>query len=228
MMDRKHPFFRTFERLMAEAAAKPPVYDLGTSGRFVKEMGLVRHLFDDASYKAGGYSAVLTGQDGACDFECDIQNLANMADGEAGSVISLAVLEHVVDPVRAVRELARILQPGGIAIVSVPFFVSYHGKSNRTTNPIYDRSIGWSVDSTHEGYSDFWRFTHEGLAQLFGQAGFSRVDVFPTEGPILARLQILKLYGYFSALPLLLGILARFDPPQLGRITTMHFVRAEK
>lgn len=228
MLDSRHPFFPTFERLMGEAAAQLPVYDLGTSARFAKEVGLVRHLFDEASYRAGGYRPDLSLGELACDFSCDIQNLSGIDDGEAGSVLCLSVLEHVLYPERAVREISRILRPGGLAIVSVPFFVAYHGKSGRGANPVFDRNKGWQSDSSHGGYGDFWRFTHEGLAFLFAEAGFSRIDVFPIDGRLISRLQMLGIYHRLHGLPFLASLMARLDQPRLGRATTMHFVRAEK
>lgn len=228
MLDFRHPFFPTFERLMAEAAARSPVYDLGTSARFAKEVGLVRQLFNESSYRAGGYRPDLSLGAMACDFDCDIQNLSGIADGEAGSVLCLSVLEHVLYPEKAVREIGRILRPGGLAIVSVPFFAAYHGKSSRDASPVYERSMGWQSDSSHGGYGDFWRFTHEGLAFLFAEAGFSRVDVFPIDGWLISRLQVLGLYHRLHRLPFLPGLMARLDRPRLGRSTTMHFVRAEK
>ncbi|MDP1927112.1 MAG: methyltransferase domain-containing protein [Thiobacillus sp.] len=228
MLDLHHPFFLTFERLMAESAARTPVYDLGTSARFAKEVGLVRHLFDENTYRAGGYRPDMTLEMSSCDFDCDIQNLSGIADGEAGSVLSISVLEHVLDPHRAVREMYRILQPGGLAIVSVPFFVAYHGKSGRDVNPVYERGSDWQTDSSHGGYGDFWRFTHEGLALMFAEAGFSRVDVYPIDGWLISRLEVLGLYRRLARVPLVRMLIHKFDRPRLGRTATMHFVRAEK
>lgn len=228
MLDYRHPFFSTFEYLMSEAAANAPVYDLGTNSRFAKEVGLVRHLFDEATYHAGGYRPDMTLGASSCDFDCDIQNLSGIADGTAGSVLSISVLEHVLDPRRAVQEMWRILRPGGLAIVSVPFFVSYHGKSGRDVNPLYTRGGGWQTDSSHGGYGDFWRFTHEGLALLFAEAGFSRVAVYPMDGSLICRLEMLGLYRHLSRVPLIGTLIRRHDKPQLGRMASMHFVRAEK
>lgn len=45
-----------------------------------------------------------------------------MRDGALGGVISLGVVEHVESgPVPALRELWRVLRPGGVALVSVPY-----------------------------------------------------------------------------------------------------------
>ncbi|MFE6766489.1 class I SAM-dependent methyltransferase [Streptomyces sp. NPDC057689] len=47
----------------------------------------------------------------------DVQQLP-IADGVLGAVLALHMLYHVEDQARAVRELRRVLAPGGIAIVS--------------------------------------------------------------------------------------------------------------
>jgi SAM-dependent methyltransferase len=41
-------------------------------------------------------------------------------DGSFGSVISVQSLEHVPDPERAVAEVARVLEPGGVAVFVTP------------------------------------------------------------------------------------------------------------
>jgi SAM-dependent methyltransferase len=206
----------------------PPTYDLGTNLRFAKEVGLVRNLFDENQYFAGGYHPDLqTGPD-ACNFDCDIQVLANIKDCAAGSVLCLTVLEHVIDPQAAVRQIYRILKPGGVAVISVPFFISYHGKSETHTLTPQLKRRAVDVDSGHDSYGDFWRFTHEGLCVLFANAGFSVVNVYPVDGPLISRLQVLGLYRIIENLPLLNSLVARMDRPRLGKMTTMHFVRATK
>ena len=78
---------------MTEAAALTPVYDLGTGARFAKEVGLVRHLFDETAYHAGGYRPDMALGAANCDFDCDIQNLsgiaANIAHEMAGRSIRI-------------------------------------------------------------------------------------------------------------------------------------------
>lgn len=41
-----------------------------------------------------------------------------LADAEFDLVVSIQVLEHVLDPAAAVRELARVLRPGGVLLLS--------------------------------------------------------------------------------------------------------------
>lgn len=155
VLDSRHPFFSKFVSLMRKAAAKPPVSDLGTSSRFAKEVGLVRHLFDEAQYFAGRLRPDMSLGHESCDLDRDI-------------------------------------------------------------------------DSSHATYGDFWRPTHEGLALMFGDAGFRRVDVFPVVSRVISRLQLLGIYPSVARIPGVRQLISRLDRPQLGRTTSLHFVRAEK
>lgn len=81
----------------------------------------------------------------------DILGLADLVCAEVrrpyGTVICLSVLEHVDDPFGAAMDLNDILEPGGIAIVSVPFMFP-----------------------EHRSPSDFWRFTPDALRYIFASA----------------------------------------------------------
>lgn len=70
-------------------------------------------------------------------------------DGSFDVVLSTSNLEHVEEPATALREWARVLEPGGVAIVSVPLF--------------------WHL---HDEPRDFYRYTRFGLEHLFKQADF--------------------------------------------------------
>lgn len=61
-------------------------------------------------------------------------------------VWSNAVLEHVRDPFGVAREIVRVLRPGGLAIVHVPFLEFGHGRPH-----------------------DYFRYTPEGLRVLFAE-----------------------------------------------------------
>ncbi|WP_169979006.1 class I SAM-dependent methyltransferase [Tautonia rosea] len=73
-------------------------------------------------------------------------------------VICTGTLEHVQDPWIAVREIQRVLKPGGIAHIDVPFIQGYH------------------ADPT-----DYWRFTLDGLRFLC--RGFEELDAGVHIGP---------------------------------------------
>lgn len=58
-------------------------------------------------------------------------------------VVCTGTLEHVQDPWQAIREIYRVLKPGGIVHIDVPFIQGFHADP-----------------------SDYWRFTREGLRLL--------------------------------------------------------------
>jgi SAM-dependent methyltransferase len=59
------------------------------------------------------------GKNRNCNHSYDIMNI-DADDGTFDYIICHRVIEHVVDDRKAMRELYRILKPGGIAIISVP------------------------------------------------------------------------------------------------------------
>jgi SAM-dependent methyltransferase len=74
-------------------------------------------------------------------------------------VLCTQVLEHVDDPAATVREIGRVLRPEGACLLSTHGVFVYHPHPH-----------------------DRWRWTHEGLAQLFHQNGFAQAEAEPTEG----------------------------------------------
>ncbi len=67
---------------------------------------------------------------GKLDIVCDITSIPE-PDGAFDAVMCTEVLEHVPDPVAVIRELARLVKPGGFLILTAPFcslthFSPYH------------------------------------------------------------------------------------------------------
>jgi SAM-dependent methyltransferase len=69
-------------------------------------------------------------------------------DGRFDVVLCNQVLEHCVDPALAVRELGRVTAPGGRVLASTHGVMPYHPSP-----------------------TDYWRWTHAGLAKLFTDNG---------------------------------------------------------
>ena len=83
-----------------------------------------------------------------------------VADASFDVVLCTQTLEHASDPARAVRELRRVVAPGGRVLASTHGVQVYH------PNPV-----------------DLWRWTHAGLERLFGENGeWSTVTVTPGSG----------------------------------------------
>jgi SAM-dependent methyltransferase len=78
-----------------------------------------------------------------------------LADGHIGRydiVICEQVLEHVVDPWGAARNLRLMSRPGGHVVVSTPFLVRIH-------------------EQAEIGMKDYWRWTPRGLALMLEKGG---------------------------------------------------------
>jgi len=99
------------------------------------------------------------------------------SDGAFGAVACLDVVEHVLDPGRLLGEIARVLRPGGVLVLTTPNIRFYpfvlsllRGRFPRTGGAAGDDGA-W--DGGHWHY-----FTFADIRQLVGRAGFERVEEF--------------------------------------------------
>ena len=86
------------------------------------------------------------------DFECFLHDIPR-PENTYDAVINTQVLEHVPDPLAALKEMNRVLKPGGRLLLTVPLTAPLHGEP-------------WN----------FFQFTHHGVAQLAHRSGFTIAD----------------------------------------------------
>ncbi len=92
------------------------------------------------------------------DLVADAHDLHMVASDSVDFVTTISVLEHVRHPQQVVREIHRILKPGGIVYVNVPFIFPYHADPD-----------------------DFYRFSFRGIDILCED--FERIDSGFNRGP---------------------------------------------
>lgn len=129
------------------------VYDLGSGSGCYK-----RWCLDHAeSYIAvdwpGSFHA------GSVDIVADLNQKLPIADAVADSAICFSVLEHLHEPRVMLSETARILRPGGLLLLQVPW--------------------QWWV---HEQPHDYFRYTPYMLRRLLLDAGFETPHIEPQGG----------------------------------------------
>lgn len=79
------------------------------------------------------------------DICCDAHDIKSKGN-RFGLVIATEVLEHCYNPQKVVNEIYRVLKPGGICFISVPFMYHYHIAPN---------------------VKDYYRISKDGLMYLF-------------------------------------------------------------
>lgn len=116
----------------------------------------------------------------------DVQDL-NLPDNSIDAIICIAVLEHVEEPQKAVREMHRVLKPGGYCFIYTPFLYYYH-----------------PLDGY---YKDFFRFTRDGLEYM--TKDFSSVELRNVRGAIATTANLLPFFskrsGFFDRLDKIFG-----------------------
>jgi SAM-dependent methyltransferase len=90
-------------------------------------IGQYRPFFSHCRYQAHdfGKEPATAGQYTTLDYESDITAIP-VADDVFDAVLCTEVLEHVPDPVAGVREMVRILRPGGRLLLSAPLGSHLH------------------------------------------------------------------------------------------------------
>lgn len=163
-----------FDESIREIAKGKLVIDVGAKEPFHKNLSKYKYLFKNTAYYALDihYHSEL-------DVIGDVQALP-FKKGCADGIICYSVIELVLEPQKAVKEIYRILKTGGIAFVYVPFFYPYCGNDK-------DRI-------------DCYRFSKDAIVYMFGD--FNQIILQPEQGYINVALNFItgfKLKKFFSS-----------------------------
>lgn len=195
-----------------------------------------RSAFSHCEYRTQDYAPLQPDQlrdagYGAIDYVCDATAIP-VADGSFDAVLCTEMLEHVPEPVRVVRELARVLRPGGRLILTAPLGSGIHQEPYHFyggyTRYWYERFL------PELGFRDVRIEANAGSLRFFGQEGIRFLQFTSPLGmwaPFWVRLGwapfwliLLPMLGI--AMPIAGRVLDRFDTER--RFTVGYFVTAER
>lgn len=151
--------FNTYCRrdwVAAEAAKLPAgtrVLDVGAGS------GQYRRLFDHCEYRTHDFGQEPSSSYTSLDYESDITAIP-VPDDAFDAVLCTEVLEHVPEPIRAVREMARLVRPGGRILLTAPLGSWLH----------------------QEPYHFYGGYTPHWYRKFLNEAGCDVEAVIPNEG----------------------------------------------
>src|SRR5204862_7564709 len=105
----------------------------------------------------------------------------------------------------------RVLRDDGRLLLTVPFLAGYHGKTG--------------ASASHDEYPDLWRFTDEGLQQLF--APMRALEIKPLYGPLATRLHGSRAWNLLKN-PIVSRAFDRVDSPRDSRFTARWLLVGKK
>jgi hypothetical protein len=117
-------------------------------------------------------------------------------DGAFDLVVCVHVLEHVADDRQALREMVRVLKPGGMALLLVPIVLEEATREDPSiTTPAQRREAYWQEDHVRLYGGDFpqrleeegFEVTVDGWVRTLDPATLERYGLFPLEDVYVAR-----------------------------------------
>jgi len=148
---------KDFVKICSETLpVKSPVYEFGSRQMPGQEgYSNIRPFFDGIEFVGADYIA-----GPGVDIVLDLHHI-DLPDNSVTTLVCMEVLEHVQFPFDALKEIYRVIKPGGMLIISVPMKLNIHGSPY-----------------------DYWRYTPDGVKTLllpFSQAfvGFCGDNDFP-------------------------------------------------
>ncbi|PIR76929.1 MAG: hypothetical protein COU30_05225 [Candidatus Magasanikbacteria bacterium CG10_big_fil_rev_8_21_14_0_10_38_6] len=131
---------------------------------FIKDTGTEYKILD----KVADYHPDIVG---------DIHELP-FEDNSIDAIVCIAILEHVENPIKATEEMYRVLKPGGMCFIYVPFLFYYHPMKGY--------------------YKDFYRFTYDGLEYMTRE--FKTVEFCNVRGAVSTAMNLFPFFSKRTAL----------------------------
>jgi len=163
------------------------------------------------------------------DYVCDASAIP-VPDASFDAILSTEMLEHVAEPIQVVKEIGRILMPGGRLILTAPLGSGIHQEPYHFyggyTPYWYERFLA------EAGFENIEVRANAGFFRHFGQESLRFLQLSsPRQMPFLPAalwipvwVVLLPIFGI--GLPVLCRLLDRFDGEQ--RFTVGYFVTATK
>lgn len=127
-----------------------------------------RELFSHVNYMTSDWANSVHPGARHVDFVAPADNLP-IPDCSFDAVISTQVLEHVAEPADVLREMHRVLVPGGRIYITLP--------------------LAWEL---HEEPFDFYRYTRYGISHLLRVTGFTQIDARPRNDCFTTIAQLMR------------------------------------
>lgn len=175
-------FFRS--KIGKILADKKSIVDIGGSLRISATRGNrvnpgMKWISDAIKQNGVDYKIMDVVPDYNPDIMGDIHNMP-FADNSLDAIICMAVFEHIEDPLKAAKELYRVLKTGGYCLFQAPFLYYYHPEKGY--------------------YNDYWRFTPDALKMMF--KNFSVMETHNIRGAAASVIHLTPLgkISFFAAI----------------------------
>jgi len=117
----------------------------------------------------------------------DAEDIPQSEFGKYDAVIMIALIEHLIDPLRAMQRIRQLLKPGGFVYIDTPNFARYtlrlkllmgYFPSTASTNEGLTKYSGEECDLYDEGHMHYFTYLSLSL-MLTERCDFSKVIMLP-------------------------------------------------
>jgi SAM-dependent methyltransferase len=98
------------------------------------------------------------------DVQMDVQDMNLIQDGQFDAFFSIHVLNHVKDDQKALAEIYRVLKPGGLAFITLPY------REQEETTELTDVTVHYGQDALEKyGVGSYRRYGFEDAKRMFAK-----------------------------------------------------------